>query len=206
MMLHATIGYGITWHESVAKMAVWGLRRSARAPAVRRSDGRALIVLLLLVVGLGIYAYRYWPPTPPVVGSVVRVADGDSIEIAGMRMRLEGIDAPELDQTCTDGNGRSWPCGRTARRELRDHIGDRELKCSSGPSDRFRRVLAVCFLPDGSNVNAWMVRQGWAVASGFAGTYRVEEDEAKAAKRGIWAGTFEAPRQWRQRTGVDVRE
>jgi endonuclease YncB( thermonuclease family) len=59
-------------------------------------------------------------------------------------------------------------------------------------------VLAVCTLSDGSDVNAWLVQQGWAVASGYAGTYESEEAEAKSAGRGIWAGTFEAPAQWRQ--------
>jgi endonuclease YncB( thermonuclease family) len=47
-------------------------------------------------------------------------------------------------------------------------------------------------------VNAWLVRQGWAVASGFSGIYASEEAEAKAEKRGIWAGTFIAPREWRR--------
>ena len=176
-------------------MTVWSSRRRTRALAVRR--GRVLLLaLFVLVAALGAYAFRY-RPAMPLVGTVW-VADGDTLEVAGVRIRLEGIDAPELDQTCTDPKGQSWPCGRTAQRELRAHIGGRALKCEPNGSDRFRRVLAVCLLPDGLNVNAWMVRQGWAVATGYAGTYRAEQDEAKAAKRGIWAGTFEAPRAWRQ--------
>jgi endonuclease YncB( thermonuclease family) len=176
------------------------MRRPARQPAVRRGNARALIVLVVLAVGLALYASMR-PSSTPFVGTV-RVADGDSLEIAGVRIRLEGIDAPELDQTCTDAHGRSWPCGRAAQRELRAHLGDRALKCSSNGSDRFRRVLAVCVLPDGSNVNAWMVQQGWAVVSGYRGTYSPEQDEAKAARRGIWAGTFEPPRQWRDRNAT----
>jgi endonuclease YncB( thermonuclease family) len=58
-------------------------------------------------------------------------------------------------------------------------------------------VLAVCSLA-GADVNAWMVRQGWALAYGSAGHYQSQQDEARAAKRGIWAGTFTYPQQWRQ--------
>ena len=175
------------------------VRRSVRAPGIRRPDGRALIALILLAVLFGLYAYIQWNAKPhaPVIGTAW-VADGDSIEIAGTRLRLEGIDAPELDQACADDKGQSWSCGRTAARELRSHIGAHKLDCRHKGVDRFERVLAVCLLPDGSDVNAWMVRQGWALASSRAGTYQTEEDAAKAARRGIWAGTFVPPREWRR--------
>jgi hypothetical protein len=72
------------------------------------------------------------------------------------------------------------------------------------------RVLAVCKLPDGSEVNAWLVRQGWALATGFVKMYESEQDEAEAAKRGIWAGAFTPPWKWRQehprRDGSPKRE
>ena len=64
-------------------------------------------------------------------------------------------------------------------------------------------------LPDGSNVNAWMVQQGWAVTSGYAEVYGAEQAEAKSAKRGLWAGSFTPPRQWRDqhpRTENDRKE
>ena len=44
-----------------------------------------------------------------------RVVDGDSLEIAALRVRLYGIDAPELSQHCASGDGRDYPCGRDAR-------------------------------------------------------------------------------------------
>jgi endonuclease YncB( thermonuclease family) len=44
-----------------------------------------------------------------------------------------------------------------------------------------------------------MVREGWAVAYGFAKVYESEEAQAQEAKRGIWAGRFLPPSQWRQR-------
>ncbi len=58
---------------------------------------------------------------------------------------------------------------------------------------------------DGSDLNAWIVQQGWALAYGHAQVYRSEQDEAQAAKRGIWVGTFTPPREWRQQHPDDLR-
>ena len=177
-----------------------GSRRSWRSREGRRGASRLVVALLLLLGLLAAYAYKRWstPSLAPHVGTAW-VADGDSIEISGARIRLQGIDAPELDQTCLDPEGRSWPCGRTAARELRTHIRDRELTCKPTGADRYQRILAICALPDGSEVNAWMIRQGWAVASGHVGSYQSEQDEARAGQRGLWAGRFDWPWDWRRR-------
>ena len=58
--------------------------------------------------------------------------------------------------------------------------------------------IVFCKLPDGTDVSAWLVRQGWALATGFIKTYESEQDEAEAAKRGIWTGSFTQPWKWRQ--------
>lgn len=175
------------------------LRQSVRTRPAPQPDVRVLIVALLLVGSLVYYGYTYFTakPRPPLTGAAT-VADGDTIEIYGTRIRLEGIDAPELEQSCTDVNGQSWTCGRAATRALRSHVQGHDLKCDPKGLDQFKRVLAVCFMPDGSNLNAWIVQQGWALAYGHSQVYRSEQDQAQAAKRGIWAGTFTPPREWRQ--------
>jgi endonuclease YncB( thermonuclease family) len=172
-------------------------RRGSRR--ARSLDIRLLVGLLLLMALLVFHAYRQWmtPPEQALIGRA-HVVDGDSIEISGSRIRLEGIDAPELDQTCTDPRGQAWSCGRTAVQELRSHVRGQELRCEPLARDRYERTLAVCTLPDGSDVNAWIVRQGWALASGRSGKYQSEQDEAEAARRGIWAGKFTPPWEWRQ--------
>ena len=86
-----------------------------------------------------------------------------------------------------------------AARELRNYVNEQDLKCESSRQDQYRRVLAICFMPDGSDLNAWMVRQGWAVAFRTTKRYRPEQDEAAAAKRGLWAGAFVMPWEWRDR-------
>ena len=170
--------------------------RTRTAP---QPDVRVLVVALLLVGSLVYYGYKYFTaePRPPLTGAAT-VADGDTIVISGTRIRLEGIDAPELEQNCTDTNQQSWTCGRSASRALRTHIQGHDLKCEPKGLDQFKRVLAVCFMPDGSDINGSMVQQGWALAYGHAQVYRPEQDAAQAAKRGIWAGTFTPPREWRQ--------
>lgn len=156
-------------------------------------------MLIVLIGSLGIYVAEKWmqPHGAPIVGNAF-VADGDTLTISGTRIRLVDIDAPELDQTCLDFQGRDWPCGRQASAQLRGHVRGHDLTCQPKSRDQYGRVLATCSLPDGSNLNAWMVAQGWAVTYGYADVYGAQQAEAKSAKRGIWAGSFMPPRQWRQ--------
>jgi endonuclease YncB( thermonuclease family) len=139
----------------------------------------------------------YAEPRIPIVGRAW-IVDGDTIHIAGSRIRLEGIDAPEMDQSCADADGKAWRCGQAAARQLRDRIRGKSLTCRPRAIDRYGRVLATCGLPDGTDLSAWLVRQGWALASGFTSAYASDEADAKTQKRGIWAGSFVAPREWRR--------
>lgn len=141
---------------------------------------------------------------PPLVGQAW-IVDGDSIRLGGRSIRLDGIDAPEWDQTCLDAGGRAWRCGRAASRALRERIRGQTVSCRPRALDRYGRTIAGCALADGSDLNAWMVREGWAIASGFAGTYAAEQAEAKAAKRGIWDGTFISPANWRHQKSDHAR-
>jgi endonuclease YncB( thermonuclease family) len=172
--------------------------RQTRSGPVTQDTVRFLVGIILVVCLVGFHVYKHWnaPPQAPITGKAW-VIDGDTISLADSHIRLEGIDAPELDQTCTDAKGKTWLCGRAAASELRGHIRGQELTCQRRAFDKYKRVLAVCTLPDGSEINAWMVQQGWAVAYGFANTYAAEEAKAKAARRGIWAGRFVSPSQWR---------
>jgi len=126
-------------------------------------------------------------------GTVI-VNDGDTITLNGQRIRLIGMDAPEYHQTCIR-DSRSYPCGRQAREMLVKLIAGQPVTCEGGKWDRYHRLLAVC-TAGGLDLNRAMVEQGWAVAYGG-----YEDAERLAAQRsaGIWAGTFERPRDWRAR-------
>lgn len=183
-------------------MANWRRRRSYRRRNWRRPiDRRAQFVVFAIIALLAAYAYFKKPSRtlPPVIAGSATVIDGDTISIAGTHIRLEGIDAPEWEQTCGDAKGASWPCGRQASRELSALIRGVKLTCKTSDFDQYDRVLAVCSLPDGSSVNAWLVRQGWAVAFSRARLYTSTEADAKAARRGLWQGDFTRPSEWRER-------
>jgi len=130
----------------------------------------------------------------------ISVGDGDSFRMDGQRYRLQDIDAPELHQTCKDGAGREWPCGHRARDELRKILTRDAVSCRTVTRDRFGRNVATCSA-GGRDVGEVMVRNGWATAykgRGFSSRYVSAENEARAARRGLWSGAFETPRNWRQ--------
>lgn len=129
---------------------------------------------------------------------IASVIDADTIEIHGIRVRLVGIDAPESEQSCQDTSGLDYRCGQQAALVLADHIAGRLLECKPEGTDRYGRTLAVCWL-GAEDINGWLVSKGWALAyRQFSGAYTGEEAMARAAKRGIWAGGFTPPWEWRQ--------
>jgi len=135
----------------------------------------------------------------PLVQGTATVIDGDTIEIRGQRIRLDAIDAPESSQLCLDAAGKRYRCGQKSAFALADMIGRSVVSCQPKGRDRYRRVVAVCF-KGATSVNAWMVAQGWAVAFRKYGIdYIGEEDTARFARRGIWAGSFQMPWDWRAR-------
>lgn len=150
----------------------------------------AILAALALVVARGL-----WEP-PQMLAGNARVVDGDSIVIGGERVRLAGIDAPELAQTCMrDGTG--YACGRDARMALECLVAGGEVSCRHHERDRYGRVLGYC-AAGGVDLNREMVRSGWAIAYGdFDGAER----EARQASRGIWAGAFDSPQEWRRQHG-----
>ncbi|SFK64415.1 thermonuclease family protein [Shimia haliotis] len=133
----------------------------------------------------------------PLTGTA-SVIDADTLEIRGERLRLHGIDAPESGQICHDQNGDAWRCGKEAAFALADKIGRRPVTCTPTDQDRYGRWIAVCS-QNGNDLNAWLVRAGWAIAyTRFSDDYLREERAAKRDKRGIWQGAFVAPEDWRR--------
>ena len=128
---------------------------------------------------------------------VASVIDGDTLEIHGERIRLFGIDACESRQVCEDASGQPYRCGQQAALALADHIGSRTVRCEGKTRDRYGRLVAICYLGD-EDLDAWMVLQGLALAfRKYSTLYVPEEDGARLAKRGLWAGRFETPWEWR---------
>jgi endonuclease YncB( thermonuclease family)/flagellar motor protein MotB len=132
----------------------------------------------------------------PIAGQAL-VIDGDTIDIAGTRIRLWGIDAIESAQTCKK-DGRVWDCATDILFGLSAHLEGQTVTCQSKGHDQYGRVVATC-IARGSDLGAWLVSQGLALdySRYSGGAYKVQEAMAKAAKRGIWRGEFVPPWEWR---------
>jgi endonuclease YncB( thermonuclease family) len=128
-----------------------------------------------------------------------KTIDGDSLELAGERIRLFGIDAPEARQQCRNAQGQDYPCGREAARALAA-LANGQLSCTLMRQDQYERGVATC-TANGRDLGDAMVRAGHArdYVRHSRGRYAEAEREARAARRGIWAGDFEQPEAWRRR-------
>jgi endonuclease YncB( thermonuclease family) len=158
-----------------------------------RLSAAALVGLLLTIPAHAVDRHE-------IVGQA-SVIDGDTIEIHGQRIRFHGIDAPESRQLCNDAAGKPYRCGQKAALALSDKIGRRTVKCQPRDVDRYKRVVAVC-RAGGIDLSAWLVSEGLAVAyRRYSNDYVTEEAAAQQAKRGIWAGSFTEPAQWRRTKG-----
>ena len=133
----------------------------------------------------------------------VTVVDGDTLDLRGLRIRLESIDVPEARQTCREGE-RKWPCGRRAAFALADMVGARPVTCRWRGRDRYRRPVARCAVA-GVDLGGWMVERGWALAYRRYGVaYVPHEERARAARRGLWSGWFVPPWALRRGNGGEV--
>ena len=161
-----------------------------------------LIALLLTAMLVAAYFYGVWTDqrqTIPVTGQKLYVVDGDSFVVGTRNLRLGGIDAPELKQTCKDSQNAEWPCGRMARASLEKLLLEPGLSCLAEAQDRYTRSVATCNSTSIQDIAAAQVKLGMAVTHEFNGMrdYGREEDAARAEKRGIWRGAFDRPEEWR---------
>lgn len=151
-----------------------------------------IVVALAVVAGLAYLTARIDEFVSEDVAGHVRVVDGDSLVLGERRLRLKGIDAPEIRQRCRK-DGFDYGCGVEAASHLRGLIGGQPVECRSEGRDRYGRDLVRCRV-DGLDLNEAMVRSGHAVAFG---DYSQAEAAARQSGAGLWAGEFETPKQWR---------
>lgn len=150
----------------------------------------SLLVLVVLAAPLG----------AETLAGVARVVDGDTLEVAGARIRLLGIDAPEKGQRCTDAQGQAWDCGGFATAALVRLVAPGVI-CDGNERDRYKRLVATC-RAGGADVGAALVEGGAAFAyARYSTDYLPHEARARAAGRGVWEGQAERPERVRASGG-----
>ena len=102
------------------------------------------------------------PANADITGKA-RVVDGDTIHIGDTKIRLHGIDAPEMKQTCHTSKGKEQMCGVLAKQALERLVKGQDVTCKGDTRDRYKRLIAVCYVGP-LNINEQMVTDGWAMA------------------------------------------
>lgn len=138
------------------------------------------------------------PKNYPAIYSTAKVISGDTLVISGHYFRLFGIDAPESNQTCADGNGRPYHCGQQAATWLKSWLQDNELECRIIQQDENGNMVGVCSL-GAYDIGAALVNAGWAVVySKHTDIYMPYQVQAQNNGRGLWQGEFYMPWDWRK--------
>lgn len=163
-------------------------------------------IVLTLVLMAGIYTLMRGvdtprPVTPPVtrdVQGVAHVHDGDTFTVAGVKIRLFGVDAPEMDQGCRRPDGSDWACGRWTTDQVRRLLDGRDLRCVKETYDTYGRMVARCYLGQ-QDLAKTLVRDGVVFAyARYSSDYLADEAAAQSAKRGLWAAQTIAPAEFRR--------
>jgi len=159
------------------------------------------IIIIFLMFSTNILAQE-------IIG-IPKIVDGDTVYINNYKIRLEGIDAPEIKQKCKKEKLKissiigytfyeEYYCGEHSKENLKAKVKGSDIKCISFTKDRYKRHLAKCFKGK-INLNRWMVRNGHAIAyRRYSKEYIPDEDFAKENKLGLWQGKFLKPEKWRK--------
>jgi endonuclease YncB( thermonuclease family) len=152
--------------------------------AVRCRPRRRAVLAALASLGVA---------TGPTAAQTV-AKDGDTLQVNGERIRLLGVDAPELDQTCDNG---SWRAGKLAQAALAQVVAGRKVLCEGRGRDKYGGLVATCTV-NGEDLGVLMAGEGWAWAEPQASRFYQDAERRAAAKgAGVHAHQCVKPWQWR---------
>jgi endonuclease YncB( thermonuclease family) len=175
----------------------------------QRQNERLIVSAICALLALGASAAEPPKPLPAVSAKVMKINDGDSIEVmleAGTaRVRLSAIDTPEYDQ----------PHGAESSAALKAllPIGS-DVELGVATQDQFKRMVAIVWIVNAGervNVNETMLRGGhaWAYRRYMKDASFCDiEAEARDAKRGLWArpvSDWVYPPEWRFLKNGEIR-
>lgn len=140
----------------------------------------------------------FWPAglQAQIITGTARAIDGDTLEMGDQRIRLHGMDAVELDQSCPK-DGTAWPCGQEAKALLAQLVNGKAVTCEQVDFDAYRRTVARCE-SGGLDLGRTLVDAGLAIAlPQFSDAYVETEGRVRGHAIGIWGGTFDTPAAYR---------
>ena len=158
-------------------------------------EQKTLIFKFLIIFFLILYSSVSF--SEKIIEGKAKIIDGDTIHINKNKIRLHGIDAPEIKQTCKIED-KIWNCGIKSSLALKKLILDNNITCVVSDIDKYNRYIAECFI-NNQNINKLMVRNGWAIAYRYYSIDFIEEEKlAEKDKIGIWQGKFQDPYLYRK--------
>ncbi|MCG6205648.1 thermonuclease family protein [Rhodopseudomonas sp. HC1] len=149
----------------------------------------AVILVLALLVG-----------TPAVAAELI-VKDAATVQLGGVTYRLEGIDAPELDQRCINEFADPSACGVETRDAVVKLIAGRAVTCrdlGADPMFSGRRTGACTIAGDSISLGQRLVQAGLALNADPKGRFAADEAKAKGERLALWRGCFVAPQSFRR--------
>lgn len=157
-------------------------------------------IVFFLILAVGILSVSLALASSP--NGQIRVIDGDTIDVGGVRVRLHGIDAPEASQTCENDQGVVWNCGAWVSRQVRAQFQGKQARCEALDTDRYNRIVARCSVA-GQDMGTALVAQGLAFAyRRYSMEYDLIEKQAAAADRGLWTMQVQEPAAFRRDSAV----
>lgn len=115
-----------------------------------------------------------------------RVVDGDTIVINGLSIRLAGIDAPEMDH----------PYGKSAKRCLANLTDGHTIRAQFHGEQSYAREVATCYLPDGRDLSAEMVKAGFAIDWPKFSGGKYSHLEVPNARKRMWRADARQKGRW----------
>jgi len=141
-------------------------------------------------------AQTEFDPFPEITGPA-QVVSGDVLAVAGEVIRIYGIDAPDMGQTCYNARGVAYDCGMGARNFLQYLVGDNEVTCTLYNELAGEMQNGTCRIGS-TDLAAVMVVRGWAFSyRSISNRYEQHEALAQSRRAGFWSGRAQRPWIWR---------
>lgn len=159
------------------------------------------------ICAIAVFTMVSTPLSAAEVTGVATVIDGDTLDIGDVRIRLNGIDAPEAGQRCSDGGSTTWRCGKAATSELERLADGKPVQCTVHvPDDGMDRMVATCFV-DGRDIGEQMMLAGlaWAFVK-YSREYVEQEKVAKVTRLGIWRSPTQPAWKYREERWIVAKQ